>query len=295
MSAKLPELAAFSSVAMHLSFQKAANERGVSRSAMSHAVAGLERSLGVRLLNRDTRSVTLTDAGHALHERVRKAFGDIDDALEHLDHFRDSPVGKLRISALRSIGSPILGPVVAKLTRENPGLSIEVALEDRSVDLVAEGFDAGLRFSEQFHPEMIAVKLRQRFRFVVVGSPAYIAANPTVRVPDDLQEQTCIRHRSASGGETPWDFTKDGEAARIAVKGPIMLDSQDLMLEAALAGAGLAYVFESNAQPHLESGRLVRLLDEWRPSFSELYLYYPSRRQVSASLRALISALKEAH
>jgi DNA-binding transcriptional LysR family regulator len=293
MSAKLPELAAFSSVATHLSFQKAANDRGVSRSAISHAVAGLERSLGVRLLNRDTRNVSLTDAGHSLYERVRKAFGDIDEALDHIDRFRESPVGRLRVSAMRSIASPILGRVMAKLTREHPELSIEIVSNDGPVDLVAEGFDAGLRLGEQFHDEMIAVKLRRRFDFVVVGSAAYIAATPPVRTPDDLHDHACIRRQFAGGAETPWDFVREGERFQVSVKGPVLLDSQDLMLEAALAGVGLAYVFESKAKPYLESGRLVQLLEDWQPTSNDLYLYYPSRRQISASLRALISALKE--
>lgn len=293
MSTKLPELAAFSSVAMHLSFQKAANERGVSRSAISHAVASLERSLGVRLLNRNTRSVSLTDAGQALYERVCKAFGDIQDALEDVNRFRDSPVGRLRVNALRSLEPGFLAPIVTKLTHENPGLSIEVISDDRPVDLVAEGFDAGVRFGEQFNQDMIAVKLPARSRFAVIASPDYAFSAPPVGRPEDLLDHACIRHRYGDGNVHPWDFAKDGEVRQVSVKGPVTLDSQDMMIEAAIAGAGYAYVYESRAAKHLESGRLVRRLEDWCPAFSDLYLYYPSRKQVSAGLRAFIALMKE--
>lgn len=292
MSTKLPELAAFSSVASHLSFQKAANERGVSRSAISHAIASLERSLGVRLLNRNTRSVSLTDAGHALYDRIRKAFGDIQDALDEVDRFRAAPIGKLRVSALRSLGPGFFGPILSKLTRDHPGLSIEIVSDDRPVDLVAEGFDAGLRFGEQVNQDMIAVKLPTQMRFAVVASPAYAASHP-VESPEQLVGLACIRHRLPNGGELAWRFARGGEAMRLEVKGPVALDSQDLMIDAAIAGAGYAYVYEDRAAAEIAAGRLVRRLTAWCPPFDDLYLYYPSRRQVSAGLRALIDALKE--
>lgn len=293
MTTKLPELAAFSSVATHLSFQKAANERGVSRSAISHAIASLERSLGVRLLNRNTRSVSLTDAGNALYDRIRKAFGDIQDALDEVDRFRAAPMGKLRVNILRSIGPGLFGPILSKLTRDHPGLSIEIVSDDRLVDLVAEGFDAGVRFGEQVNQDMIAVKLAAQMRFAVVASPAYAASHQSLDHPAQLLGLSCIRHRLPNGGELAWRFANGPDALRLDVKGPVALDSQDMMIDAALAGAGYAYVFEERVAGEIAAGRLVRRLEAWCPPFDDLYLYYPSRRQVSAGLRALIEALKE--
>lgn len=292
MTVKLTELSAFLAVAEHLSFQRAALERGVTRSALSHAVRGLEEAVGVRLLSRNTRSVSLTEAGALLQARLKPAFGDIDQAVDEVNRFRDTPYGTIRLTVPRAVGSVLMGPVIARLVRENPGLSLEVSSSDALIDIVAEGFDAGIRFGERLQQDMIASRIGLDLHFAVVGSPEYFAGRTPPKAPHDLMAHDCIRYRFPSGAAFDWEFEKDGQEVQVAVHGPVLLDDQDLMIETALADAGLAFVFADRVSGYLESGRLVRCLEDWSPQFSSLFLYYPNRKFVPAGLRALIEILK---
>lgn len=292
MPAKLTELSAFLAVAEHLSFRRAATLRGTSTSALSHALRGLEKELGVRLLNRTTRSVSLTEAGLVLYERLKPAFAAVDQAVEAVNTFRDTPYGTVRLNAPRSVALSLLGPVIAALVRDNPGLSIEVASDDRLVDIVAEGFDAGIRFGESIAKDMIAVRIGLELDFAVVGSPAYLAGRALPVTPADLHAHQCVRYRFPSGEAFPWEFSKDGQDVTVVVDGPVTLDDQDLMIETALSGAGLAFVFADRAAPYIADGRLIRCLSDWCPSIGGLFLYYPDRTFMPAGLRALIDMLK---
>ena len=291
MTQHLQEIAAFVAVADKLSFQRAALERGVTRSTMSHAVKTLEERLGVRLLNRTTRSVSLTEAGLALHARAKQALGELDQAVEAVDDFRTHPVGTLRLTVPRAVSPSVIGALTT-LVATHPNVSVEIDADDRLVDIVAEGFDAGIRFGINMQQDMIAVRLDRAFHFAVLGSPAYLAKRDPPLTPVDLRHHQCILYRLPSGLLFPWAFERGGEISKVDVTGQLVFNDQSLMIEAALQGAGLAFVFEERARSHLEKGSLVRCLTEFTPQFSELFLYYSGRRHVSTALRALIDALK---
>lgn len=290
--ADLAELATFQAVARHRSFRKAATERAIAPSAVSHAIRSLEERVGVRLLHRTTRSVSLTEAGERFLADLGAAFALIEQAHDGLNRFRQTPFGAVRLNLPASVASLVLRDVLGPLTRRNPGLQLDIVATDRLVDIVAEGFDAGIRFGEVLSKDMIAVRLRAAPRFAVVGSPAYFRGRRMPDSPRDLGEHACIRYRFPSGKLFDWEFDRDGEEMAVAVDGPITLDSQELMVEAALQGCGLAYVWEDRIAAHLRSGALARCLEPWCRSADDLFLYYPSRRHLSGSLRALIDALK---
>ncbi len=289
---RLQELSAFMAVADHRSFQRAAIARGVTRSALSHAVKKLEEDLGVRLLSRNTRSVALTEAGNLLLGRLKPAFGDIGQAIEELNRFRDTPAGTVKLTVPRAIGLSLMGPVLALLVRENPGLSIEVSSNDALVNIIEDGFDAGIRFGERLQQDMIAVRIGLPLSFAVVGAPTYFRDRAVPVTPDDLMSHQCIRYRFPSGAAFPWEFERQGSAMQINVCGPLVLDDQELMIEAALAGCGMAFVFADRVERHLAEGRLIRCLADWCPKFSDLFLYYPNRAFVPAGLRAVIDCLR---
>ena len=293
MKVRHSDLAVFVAVAEHLSFQRAAIARGVTRSAISHAVRGVEAELGVRLLNRNTRSVSLTGPGGVLYDRLRRAFADIDQAVDDVNSFRDTPQGMVRITVPRAVGVMLMPHVVAKLTRDNPRLSIDVSSDDGLVDIVDEGFDAGIRFGERLQQHMIAMKIDFPLHFAVVGSPAYFAGRTVPKAPTDLKDHSCIRYRFPSGVAFPWEFRKGRTALQVEVQGRIQLDDQELMIETAIVGAGLAFVFAERVQPHLNAGRLMRCLEDWTPQFGNLFLYYPERTFVPAGLRALADLLRK--
>lgn len=288
----LSELAAFDAVARHRSFRRASEERGVTASAVSHAVSNLEARVGIRLLNRTTRSVSLTDAGAMLLSQLSPAFGDIGSALDALNLFRDTPFGKVRINAPNSIAPFVLGPVIGPLIAANPNLELEIVATDRLVDIVEEGFDAGIRLGESLRDGMTAVKIKPRLRFAVVGSPGYFAGRPIPKIPPDLTSHICTRNMYPSGVGYPWSFARNGEEIDIDVKGPLALHDHELMIESALAGVALAYVWEDRARPYIESGRLVACLNDWIVPEDWLHLYYPTRKYLSAGLRAVIEALR---
>lgn len=292
--AQLAELATFVAVAKHGSFRKAAIERSVAPSAISHSIRSLEGRIGVRLFNRTTRSVSLTDAGQRFLNDLQPAFGQINQALEGLNSYRDTPFGTVRLNVPSSICRFVLHNVMGPLLAENPGLHLDVVATDQLVDIVEEGFDAGVRFGERLSQDMIAVRIKPRLRFAVVGTPKYFQARKAPQRPQDLHGHACIRYRYPSGAIYNWQFEKDGEEMDVEVVGPITLDSQELMVEAALQGCGLAYVWDSHVQQHLASGALIRCLDDWCAYDDTLFLYYPSRRYVSAGLRAVIDRLRYA-
>lgn len=288
----LSELAAFDAVARHLSFRRAAEERGVTASALSHAVSNLEARVGIRLLNRTTRSVSLTDAGAMLLSRLSPAFGDIGAALDGLNQFRDTPFGKVRINAPNSIAPFVFGDVMGPLLAANPNLQLEIVATDRLVDIVAEGFDAGVRLGESLQEGMTAVRIRPPLRFTAVASPDYFRRHPAPLTPADLAKHACIRNTYPSGAPYPWEFSKAGKSVEHLPTGPLSLDDHELMVQAAVAGVGIAWVWERRASPEIASGRLVSCLDDWRAADDWLHLYYPTRRHISAGLRALIEAMR---
>jgi DNA-binding transcriptional LysR family regulator len=288
----LSELAAFDAVARHRSFRRASEERGVTASAISHAVSNLEARVGIRLLNRTTRSVSLTDAGAMLLAQLSPAFAEIGSALDALNQFRDTPFGKVRINAPNSVAPFVLGPVIGKLIARNPNLELEIVATDRLIDIVEEGFDAGIRLGESLRDGMTAVKIHPRIRFAVVGSPAYFERHPIPKKPADLTGHACIRNMYPTGTAYAWSFSRGDEAVDYEPSGPISLHDHELMIETALSGVALAYVWESRARPYIDSGRLIECLQPWCPPEDWLYLYYPTRKYISAGLRAVIDAMR---
>lgn len=288
-----PGLSAFVAVATHRSFRRAAAELGVSPSAVSHLLRDLEERLGVRLLNRTTRSVAPSDAGTRLLHRLQPMFRDLNDALEEVNEFRDVPAGTLRLNAAHQAARMVLAPIMARFVRTYPQMRLEIVNDDDLVDIVAGGFDAGLRFGESLQQDMIAVRFGPRQRWAIVAAPATLEGREPPRTPHELKDHDCIRYRFHSGTFFRWEFEKDGEALEVEVDGPLTLGDQELMLRAAADGAGLACVFEAVAAPALAAGRVVRLLEDWCPDFPGFFLYYPSRRQLPQGLRAFIDMARE--
>lgn len=291
-NAELAELSVFAAVAKHLSFRRAATDRGTSSSAISHSIRSLEARVGVRLFHRTTRSVSLTEAGEMLYAQLDPALSSIRAAMDGLNSFRATPFGTLRINVPTSIAPFVLGDAMELLLKRNPGLKLEVTATDTLVDIVEAGFDAGIRFGERLSQDMVAVRIKSALRFAVVGSPRYFEGRQIPASPHDLQNHTCIRYAFPSGAIFNWEFLKNGEAIHVDVGGALTVDSQELMVEAAVRGLGLAYVWEERAAPYLRDGRLQRCLDDWCAVEEGLFLYFPSRRHQSAGLKALIEALK---
>lgn len=289
---RLSEMSVFLAVAEHRSFQRAASERGVTRSAISHAILALERDLGARLLNRSTRGVSLTEAGIMLRARLAPAFGEIAQAVDAVTDFGADPQGSVRLTVPRAVAGLVLRPLMEALATHHPRIRLDVSADDRLVDLAADRFDAGIRFGESLKAGTIAVKLPHSLAFAVVGSPAYFADRAIPGAPGDLHAHRCVRYRFPSGARFPWEFERDGQVVRVEVAGPVGSDDQDMMIEAALAGAGLAFVFEHRVAEHLAAGRLVRCLDEWCPPFRDLFLYYAVRDHMPAALRVVVDRLK---
>lgn len=289
----LNELEAFAAVARHLSFQKAADALGLSRSALSHTVIGLEKRLGVRLLNRTTRSVASTDAGLRLLERLTPILRGLDAALDGLAEARGEPSGLLRINANKRAAQLLLGAVVPRFLARHPLVELDLVSEGRLVDIVAENFDAGVRLYDAVPADMIAVRFGSDVRFIATASTDYLQGRLPVTTPDDLTHHTCIRQRLPSGKRYRWEFSRLGEEFVLDPPGALTLDDNDLLVQAAMAGLGIAYVPESFAHAGLASGRLVRLLPDWCPPSPGLALYYPGNRYIPATLRAFIDLLKD--
>lgn len=287
------DLALFLTVAKHMSFRRAAADLARTPSAVSHAMRVLEEKLGVRLLNRTTRSVALTEAGARLLARVQPAFQDLDEALEDLNALRSSPVGTLRINAARASTQMVLLPLVCSFLAERPGMKVELMINNGLVDTVAEGFDAGVRFGERVAQDMIAVPIGGPQRSAVVASPSFFDRHPKPFSPEALRGLPCIQLRFGSGRLYDWEFDGPHGEQRVQVDGPLVCDDQPMMIDAALRGAGLAYVFEAQVAHHIASGALVRVLEEHCAPYPGFYLYYSSRRRVPVALRAFIDHVQQ--
>lgn len=293
--ASLADLQAFATVARLRSFRRAASELGVSPSALSHALRGLESRLEVRLLNRTTRSVAPTEAGERLLARLSPALLNLHEALEEINAFRTSPLGTLRINAPRAAMDAILAPRVARFLATHPGMKVEIRSDETLSDIVAEGFDAGVRFGERLARDMVAVPLGPSQRLVAVASPDYLARRGTPRHPRELADHDCIRIRFADGRLYRWEFAKGRTRLEVEVDGPLVVSTGEAatMLRAAEAGLGIAFVFDHDAAPALADGRLTAVLDAWCPRFPGYYLYYPSRKLMPAGLKAFVAQLRE--
>lgn len=287
------DLSVFVCTAQQLNFSKAAIELGLTPSALSHSVKALENRLGVRLFNRTTRSVALTEAGERLYARLKPAFRDIDDALEDLNHFREKPSGNLRITSGRQACELVLLPIASEFLLAYPDIRLEVVESDALLDIVASGFDAGVRFGDRLEADMVSLPIGPPLRSVVVGSPVFFQRHVAPQKPEDLHDLPCIRHRFPSGSMYRWEFEHGGIAQDIEVNGPLTLGDVSLMVGPALQGLGLAYVFENMVSEHLTSGRLIEVLADWCPYYPGLHLYYPSRRHVPAPLKAFIDFVRD--
>lgn len=265
----------------------------MSSTALSNAVAGLESRLGVRLFNRTTRSVSLSSAGEQFVATVAPALAEIRGAMEAVNSHRDTPAGTLRINSSVGAARQILTPIVLEYLRRYPDMQVDLVTEGRMIDIVVDGFDAGIRTLDSVPRDMIAVPFGPPLRFAVVGSPAYFKENPPPASPSDLMTHMCIRARLPSGALYRWEFARHGEALTVDVQGPLTLDEPTLILEAAREGAGLAHLSEWSVSADLAAGRLVRVLDDWTPTLPGLSLYYPGRRHLPAGLRAFIALMRE--
>jgi DNA-binding transcriptional LysR family regulator len=289
----LSDLDAFAAVARARSFRGAAGLRGVAASSLSEAVRRLEGRLGVRLLNRTTRSVTPTEAGQRLLERLAPALGEVAAAVDAVNDFRDTPTGTLRLNVPTIVAHAILPDIAGRFLTAHPGITLEVTAQDEFIDVLAAGYDAGIRYDERLEHDMIAVPIGPRTQHMVVAAaPSYLATHGEPRQPEDLLNHRCIRHRFLSGFVVPWEFERDGKAVRIAVGGPLVSTSPEMELGAAIRGLGLIYTFEELLAPALATGTLVRIMDRWAQSFPGPYLYYASRRHMPAPLRAFVDFIR---
>jgi DNA-binding transcriptional LysR family regulator len=291
----LSDLDAFVAVAQVRSFRAAATLRGVSASSLSEAIRRLEARVGVRLLNRTTRSVTPTEAGTQLLERLNPALGEIASALDALNNFRDSPSGTLKLNVPVIVAQKILPPIVNRFLAAHPGITLEVSASDTFIDVLAAGFDAGIRYDESIERDMIAIPIGPRSqRFVVAASPAYIAKKGKPEHPRELIHHACIRHRFASGVIPGWEFERGGKLIKVTPKGPLIASTAAVSVGAAVAGIGLIYTFEEYVSSAIASGELVPVLGAWWQNFTGPRLYYPSRTHMPVPLRAFVDFIQSA-
>ena len=287
------DLLAFLAVARERSFTKAAAKLGVSQSALSHTIRGLEARLGLRLLTRTTRSVSPTEAGERLLQTVGHRFEEIEAELESLSELREKPAGTIRISAGEHAVNSVLSPALAKFLPQYQDIKVEITIDHGLIDIVAQRYDAGVRSGEQVAKDMIAVRIGPDMRMAVVGAPSYFAKRSPPKKPQDLTGHNCINLRLPTyGGLYAWEFEKGERELKVRVEGQLVLNGTTQMLNAALAGLGLAYVPQDLAQPHLDTGLLTRVLEDWCPPFPGYHLYYPSRRQGSPAFALLVDALR---
>jgi DNA-binding transcriptional LysR family regulator len=287
------DLLAFLAVARERSFTRAAAQLGVSPSALSHSMRGLEERMGVRLLTRTTRSVSPTDAGARLIERLGPRFEEIDAELAQLRELRDKPAGTIRITTIDYAADAILWPRLADFLPSHPGIKVELIIDYGLTDIVSQRYDAGVRNGEQVAKDMIAVRIGPDMRMAVVGSPTYFEKRAAPKTPHELVHHNCINLRLPTGGGLyAWEFEKGGREVNVRVEGQLVFNMTGQMLNAALAGLGLAYVPEELAEPHIAKRRLRRVLESWCPRFSGFHLYYPSRRQTSPAFALLVEALR---
>jgi DNA-binding transcriptional LysR family regulator len=287
------DLIAFVTVAREGSFTRAAAQLGVSQSALSHTIRALETRLGIRLLTRTTRSVSATEAGERLLMTLGPRFDEIEAEVAALSELREKPAGTVRITTAEHAANSVLWPKLTPFLPEYPDIKVEITVDYGLTDIVAGRYDLGVRLGDQVAKDMIAVRIGPDMRMAVVGAPAYFAKRPPPRTPHDLTAHDCINLRLPTyGGLYAWEFEKDGHELKVRVEGQLVFNSSTPRVRAALAGFGLAFVPEDMALEHVAEGRLVRVLEDWCPSFPGYHLYYPSRRQSSPALAKVIDALR---
>jgi DNA-binding transcriptional LysR family regulator len=287
------DLLIFLAIAQERSFTRAAAKLHMSQPALSQTMRGLEERIGVRLLNRTTRSVRPTQAGERLLRTIGPRFEEMDAELTALGELRERPAGTIRITTTEFAANMILAPALAKILPRYPDICVEAFIDNSLTDIVAEQFDAGIRPGELVAKDMIAVRVGPDLRMAVVGAPSYFARHGRPRTPQDLTEHKCINFHSANpGGELKWEFEKNRRKLNVRVEGQFVSNSASALLHAALQGFGLTYLTEQHVQPHLSSGKLVRVLSDWCPPFSGFHLCYPSRRQASPAFSLLVEAIR---
>ncbi len=290
---ELGDLIGFLTVAEERSFTRAAARLGTSQSSLSHTIRRLEERMGVRLLTRTTRNVAPTEAGEQLAETLRPAFNDIQTRLDSITALRQKPAGNIRITSSRHATETILMPVVTRLMTAHPDVKVEISVEQKLTDLVAERYDAGVRLGEQVEKDMIAVKIGPELRMAVAGAPAYFARHPKPATPHDLTQHVCINLRLPTlGGLYAWEFEKNARPLNVRVDGQFTCNDVPMIVHAAVNGLGLACLPDDQFRNLIEEGRLVRVLEDWCPPFSGYHLYYPSRRQASPAFQLLVEALR---
>ena len=289
---QLSDLSAFATVAEERSFTRAAIKLGMSPSALSHSLKALEARLGVRLLTRTTRSVAPTEAGEQLLETIVPAFKDVDAALARLSASQDVPTGTVRITVVKHAARLVLGPALPAFLQRFPQVAVQVCAEDQLRDIVADGYDAGIRLGEQVAKDTVSVRISGEIPTALVAAPAYFERCRPPGSPHELVAHDCIRHRMGTGALHPWPFQDGGRAFTVKVKGRAVFNDSDLILDAALAGNGLAYVFADQVEDHCRAGRLVGVLDRWTTTHTGYFLHYASRRQQPAALAAMIDWLR---
>ncbi len=291
---QLADLSAFATVAEERSFTRAAVRLGMSPSALSHSMKSLETRLGVRLLTRTTRSVAPTEAGERLLEAVVPAFGSVSAALQQLSEARDVPAGTVRVTAVKHAARSVLAPVLPAFLERFPDVTVEICADDQMRDLVADGFDAGVRLGERVDKDMVSLRISDGIPTALVAAPSYWKQHLVPDSPHDLIRHNCIGHRMGTGALHTWPFQDEGQPFSVRVGGQAAFNDGDLILDAALGGSGLAYVFADQAEPHLRAGRLVGVLDRWTATHAGYFLHYASRRQQPPALAAFVDWLRSA-
>jgi DNA-binding transcriptional LysR family regulator len=290
----LNDLTAFVAVATRRSFRRAADELGTAPSTLSHAMRALEERMGVRLLNRTTRSVSPTEAGFELLGRLQPVLATLDQALDSVAPFRGSLAGTVRINAPRLAAALLVRDILPVMAERFPDIVVDLVVEGKLIDIVSAGFDAGVRLVDSIPKDMIAVPLAGAVSFLCVASPAYLERFGEPLTPDGLERHRCIGHRVPSGKLYPWEFERAGQSLMIETRGPVILDDEELMVEAAILGLGIAYVASPAANAALAEGRLCRLLPAWTPAAEKIAIYYPGHRAVPPALRAFLDVIKAA-
>ncbi|HET6389579.1 LysR family transcriptional regulator [Hyphomicrobium sp.] len=289
----LNDLTAFVAVAVHRSFRRAADELGTAPSTLSHAMRGLEARMGVRLLHRTTRSVSPTEAGFQLLGRLQPALASLDEALDSVAPFRGNVAGTVRINAPRLAAAVLVREILPKVSERLPDVIVDIVVEGQLIDIVAEGYDAGVRLAGSIPKDMIAVPLAKPVRFVCVASPSYLDRCGEPRMPEELISHRCIGHRLPSGKLYRWEFERAGQELTVETSGPVILDEEDLMVEAAEKGLGIAYVADIAAEAALSEGRLREVLSAWMHPAEPIAIYYPGHRAVPSALRAFLDVVRE--
>lgn len=287
------ELTAFIAVAEQRNFTKAAKQIGISTATLSQTIRALEERLGIRLLNRTTRSVAPTEAGERLLTRLKPVLDDYESAIDSLNEFRDKPAGLVRLTIAPPAAHSVIGPKLAMFMAQYPDIRLEISVDSANIDLVSQQFDAGIRAEHRIDRDMIAVHVGEQMQSVVVASPDYLTRHPRPKIPQDLLEHNCIRIRLSNGAVLPWRFQESGKSFEVPVTGSLVLNDVDVMRPAILDGAGVAYLPRGYVAAAIAQNRLVPLLEEWTPHESNLCLYYPSRRQTPAALRAVIEFFRK--